>query len=91
MTMFPCGGEKEFENPPKNMEELDEWAMMTSNAIVYNALRQFRAGNVTKEEALMIAIYHLAKMNAEQHALLMQKAMREPITMIVPVASMTDR
>jgi hypothetical protein len=88
--MHPFGDEKEFERPPQSFEELDEWAVRTSNGIVHNAVSSFHAGLRTKEEALLLAVYHLAKQNAEQHRMLVDKAMREPMTMIVPAGQFME-
>jgi hypothetical protein len=89
--MYPFDNKEEFENPPRTFEELDEWAIRTSNPIVHNAISSFRAGHRTKEEALLLAVYYLAQQNAEQFALLYEKAMHESPTMIVPVADMLGR
>lgn len=85
--MYPLDDEKEFETPPRSFEELDEWAMRTSNVVVHYALSMFHAGLRTKEEALLLAVYELAKQNAEQYRLLFDKTMREPVQIIVPAGA----
>jgi hypothetical protein len=78
------GNEKEFEKMPQTAEEFERWAFQSNNPIVYNAIRLSLQGDATREEALLLAIWHLAKANAELQDRLYQRLVREPVTMIFP-------
>lgn len=75
---------KEFETMPKTAEEFERWAFQSSNPVVYNAIRLHLRGDATREEALLVALWHLAKSNAELQERLYQRYVREPLRLTVP-------
>ncbi|HWT01170.1 MAG TPA: hypothetical protein VN256_13055 [Pyrinomonadaceae bacterium] len=75
---------KEFEQMPQTAEEFERWAMQSNNPIVRHAMRLHLSGAATREEVLLLAVWHLAKSNAESQERLYQRMVHEPITITVP-------
>lgn len=79
---------KEFEQAPQTIEELERWALLNNNPVIHKAMSLYptrHTSGVTKEKALLFAVWYLAKENAELQKMLYQKVLREPIQILAPV------